>query len=257
MNAPLVALRQVTVTTGARTLLDIDALDIWPGERVAVVGANGAGKSTLLRLLSGFATPTSGTVRVAGWTLDRPLPPADLRALRGQVGQVMQGLHLVSRLSALDNTLIGALASRRGWRTWVRWHTAHDQQLAHQALQAVGMLPHAQTRADRLSGGERQKIALARLLMQAPQLILADEPTAALDPTGSQEVCGLLAMAASTATLISVVHSVALIPQLANRVVGLKAGRVVLDTPVSALSENMLADLYSATGTSGVKVIHA
>ncbi|OYT93869.1 MAG: phosphonate ABC transporter ATP-binding protein [Burkholderiales bacterium PBB3] len=234
---------------GGRRLLDIDALDISPGERVAVIGPNGAGKSTLLRLLSGFVAPSRGSVQVLGQALDQPQPPAALRALRAQVGPVMQGLHLVARLSALENALIGGLSRQRGWRSWVRLYSRSDQRVALQALQAVGMSAHAHTRADQLSGGERQKVAIARLLVQAPRLILADEPTAALDPAAAQEVCLLLAQAAHTATLISVVHSAALIPQLADRVLGLKAGRIVFDLPQAALTDSLLADLYRSSAT--------
>ena len=256
MTAGLIALRHVHVVASNRTLLDIEALDIGAGERIAVVGANGAGKSTLLRLLSGFVVPSQGTVRVLGQTLDQAPPPAALRALRAQVGPVMQGLHLVARLSALENTLIGGLSRQQGWRSWVRWYSPQDRRVALEALQAVGMSALAHTRADQLSGGERQKVAIARLLVQAPRIILADEPTAALDPVASQEVCLLLAQAAQKATLISVVHSAALIPQLADRVLGLKAGRVVFDLPQAALTDSLLADLYRSSAASTAESRH-
>ena len=255
MTASSVSLHKVQVTVGGRTLLQIDSLNIGPGERVAVIGPNGAGKSTLLRLLSGFVAPSQGRVQVLGQGLQPALPASALRALRAQVGPVMQGLHLVARLSALENALIGGLSRQRGWRSWLRWYSPADRRFALEALQSVGMLEHAATRADQLSGGERQKVAIARLLVQAPRLILADEPTAALDPAAAQEVCLLLAKAAQTATLISVVHSAALIPQLADRVLGLKDGRLVFDVSRTALADSMLADLYRVpeTGPQGVK----
>ncbi len=243
-------LQQVLVAAHGRTLLEVPHLTIGAAERVAIVGANGAGKSTLLRVLSGFMVPSYGSVVVLGQALGPHLPQRDLRRLRASVGQVMQDLHLVARLSAVDNVLIGCLARVPGWRSWIRWHTQADQQLAHAALHGVGMLAKAQVRTDQLSGGERQKVAIARLLMQSPKLILADEPTAALDPAAAVEVCKLLMQSARTAALISVVHNPALIPLLADRVIGLKAGRVVFDLPATELDDQRLTDLYRTSPTA-------
>ncbi len=223
-----------------RTLLAIDRLTVVRGERLAIVGANGAGKSTLLRLLSGFLPPASGALEVLGRRMDSPLPPRELRALRVEVGQVMQGLHLVGRLSARENVLIGSLGRVSGWRSWLRCFPADELTRAAGALHAVGLL----ARADRLSGGERQKVAIARLLLQRPRLILADEPTAALDPAAAAEVCRLLVAAAAEATLISVVHNPSLLPLLADRVIGLRLGRIAFDLPVAQIDERRLVDLY-------------
>lgn len=229
---------------GGRTLLDIAELRVQPGERVGVVGPNGAGKSTLLRALSGFMPPMHGQLEVLGHLLQTALTAAELRQLRQEVGQVLQGLHLVARLSALDNVLIGCLGRISGWRHWSRRFTATENAQARAALQAVGLQTRAATRADQLSGGERQKVAMARLLMQQPRLILADEPTAALDPAAAIEVCQLLAQAARGATLITVVHNPALLAGLADRVIGLRAGRIAFDLPVAEVSEALLAELY-------------
>ncbi|MDD2741976.1 MAG: ATP-binding cassette domain-containing protein [Rhodocyclaceae bacterium] len=239
-----IALRQVCCIADGRALLDIGTLDIRPGERVAIVGHNGAGKSTLLRLLTGFASLTHGRVEVLGRDLSARPTPEQLRALRHEVGQIHQGLHLVGRLSALENTLIGSLGRVAGWRSWVRYFPAQERASAEAALHAVGLLPRARTRADKLSGGERQKVAIARLLLQRPKLILADEPTAALDPAAASEVCHLLAQAAQSATLISVVHNAALLPLLAERVIGLKNGRIAFDLPLAAVDDQKLVNLY-------------
>jgi len=241
-----IQLRDVCCEAGGRTVLAVEELRIAAGERVALIGANGAGKSTLLRLLSGFATPSTGEVQVLGRRL--PLRGAELRGLRRELGQVLQGLHLVQRLTALDNVLIGALGRITGWRGWTRWHQAGDIAAAEAALARVGIAALAATRVDRLSGGERQKVAIARLLMQRPRLILADEPTAALDPQAAAEVCALLADAARTtddhATLVTVLHNPALLPLLADRVIALKAGRIVFDRPVAQVAQEDLATLY-------------
>ena len=249
---PLVTLHHASCVAGGRTLLQLPQLAIHAGERVAIVGHNGAGKSTLIKLLTGFMPPASGKVQVLGHALHQQPSAASLRALRSEVGQVLQGLHLVGRLSAQDNVLLGALGrmgQAGGWNAWrscLRWFPPHEVAQARQALQQVGMAAHAHTRADRLSGGEKQKTALARLLMQRPRIILADEPTAALDPAAATEVCQLLAAAASTtgATLVTVVHNTALLPLLADRLIGLSQGRLVFDLPMSEVTETQLASLY-------------
>jgi phosphonate transport system ATP-binding protein len=246
-----VAIRNLRVTAGGRELLALPELMVRAGEHVVVVGANGAGKSTLLRCLGGFVRPQADVLQVLGQPLAPQAPGRHaLRALRREVGQVLQGLHLVARLSALDNTLIGALGRLRGaeaWRSCWRHYPPLEVQAALQALQAVGLAAQAHTRADRLSGGERQKVAMARVLLQRPRLVLADEPTASLDPAATQEAIALLRHVAADATLITIVHDPALVPMLGERVLGLRGGRLVLDGPVAALDVPAQARLYAGT----------
>lgn len=132
----------------------------------------------------------------------------------------------------------------RGWRSWARLHRADDVAAAEAALAAVGLMAEADLRADRLSGGERQKVAIARMLMQRPRLILTDEPTASLDPRASAEICQLLAQAAAGATLITVMHDVDLLPLLADRVIGLKQGRLAFDVPLTGIDNDLLSRLH-------------
>lgn len=249
MNAPCIILNNVCCQIDGQTLLDIPALTVAQGERVAVIGHNGAGKSTLFKVLTGFLQPTHGTVQVRGRSLTTIRNAREWRLLRREIGQVMQGLHLVGRLSALDNVLIGALGRVGGWRSWTRFFPATEIQRAEAALQQVGMLARAATRADQLSGGEKQKIGVARMLMQSPRLILADEPTAALDPTAAAEVCQLLVAVAADATLLTVVHNPALLPVLADRVIGLRQGKVAFDLPVSLVGDCQLVGLYRPLGS--------
>jgi len=241
-----------------RTVLQLPRLTLRAGERVALIGPNGAGKSTLLRCLGALARPAVGQVRVLG--ADVPaLRGAALRAWRCDVAQVMQSLHLVGRLTVLENVLIGALGRRSGWRdawrTWLRWHAPADVAAAQAALASVGLQHLAQERTDRLSGGERQKAAIARLLMQRPRLVLADEPTSALDPAAAQAVCRLLggpalqAAGAAPATLITVVHNPTLLPLLAERVLALRQGALAFDLPLAQVTPALLAQLYGADGT--------
>jgi phosphonate transport system ATP-binding protein len=240
-SAVAVLFDQVRVEAAGRCLLRVHRLEVRCGERVAIVGPNGAGKSTLLRLLAGLLAPTAGEVRVLGRQAhDVP---------RQAVGLLMQGLHLVPRLSARENVVIGALARLHGtdaWRSWLRLYPAALLHEADSALAALGLGEHAGARADRLSGGERQKVALARLQLQQPQLVLADEPTSALDPSATQQVCeALLALAQPAGrTLISVVHDPELLPVLATRVIGVAGGEVQWDLDIEAVQPESLQELY-------------
>ena len=249
MSAAAVSIEGLRCVAARRVLLQLERLEIAHGERIVIVGPNGAGKSTLLRCLSGFARPTQGRVRVLGRDLaPRALQRSALRGLRAELGQVLQGVHLVPRLSALDNTLIGALGRLRGAAAWRScWGRFPDAEIAaaRQALADVGLNGREDLRVDSLSGGERQKVAVARLLLQRPRLVLADEPTASLDPAAARSACMLLSQAAASATLISVVHEPALVPLLGSRVLGLRAGRIVFDGRADALDEGMLVRLYA------------
>jgi phosphonate transport system ATP-binding protein len=169
------------------------------------------------------------------------------RELRTEVGQVMQGLHLVPRLTARENVLIGALPRMRNvpaWRSWTRLYTAQLRAEAHEALASLGIAGLADVRADKLSGGERQKVAIARVMLQRARLILADEPTAALDPTATHEACRALLQAAAGGTLITVLHHRDLVPRLASRVIGIMEGRVAFDMPAPQIDDGRLDALY-------------
>ena len=240
-GAVAVLLDQVRVEAAGRSLLRVQRLEVCHGERVAIVGPNGAGKSTLLRLLAGMLAPTAGEVRVLG----RPAHDVPRHA----VGLLMQGLHLVPRLSARENVVIGALARLHGadaWRSWLRLYPAALVHEADLALAALGLGDRIGARADRLSGGERQKVALARLQLQQPQLVLADEPTAALDPSATQQVCKALLVLAEPEgrTLISVVHDPELLPLVARRVIGIAGGEVQWDLASDSVGPEHLQKLY-------------
>ncbi|WP_275270548.1 phosphonate ABC transporter ATP-binding protein [Limnobacter sp. P1] len=244
MSTNIIDIQNLEMVIAGRRILKVDSLHISRGEKVAILGRNGAGKSTLLRCLNGFVKPTTGHIVVNSHTVFPLRRERDLRLVRAQVGQVLQGLHLVARLSAMENVLVGGLARMPRLRSWARIFTNEETLRAQAALKAVGMAHLAEKRADKLSGGERQKVAIARMLMQEPELVLADEPTAALDPTAADEVCELLVKATENSTLITVVHNVSLVPLLSQRVIGLKAGEVVLDCVSHELTQAQLDHLY-------------
>lgn len=234
-------LNQVSVDIAGRRLLRVQRLEVRHGERLAIVGPNGAGKSTLLRLAGGLLAATDGEVRVLGCQA-HDLP-------RQEVGLLMQGLHLVPRLSARENVIIGALARLHGAdavRSWLRLYPAAVLHEADLALAALGLGERAGTRADRLSGGERQKVALARLQLQRPRLVLADEPTSALDPSATRQVCDALLALVEPAgrTLVSVVHDPELLPILATRVIGIAGGELQWDLDIDTVTAERLQELY-------------
>lgn len=239
-------LEGVALRSGAREILCDVSLCVGVGERIGLIGQNGSGKSSLLRVASAMTEASAGRVTVLGSEL-RPLPARDaLRAVHARIGQVFQGLHLVNRLTALENVLMGALGRQRSIATLARLYPPDEIARAHAALATVRMEARAAARVDRLSGGERQKVAIARALMQDPQLLLVDEATASLDPYAAQEIAGLIGelAAARRLTLIAVVHTLSLLPALCDRVVGLKAGRIALDMPIGAIGAATMDELY-------------
>lgn len=253
-----IEIRDLEVSVGSRCLLRIPYLQIQQGERVVIVGPNGAGKSTLLRVLGGSLALTRGSVFVLGRHLEPVGTPglsrSAWRRLHAEVGRVMQGLHLVPRLSALENVVLGALARPLVmplWRSWTRLYPAPLVREAQDALRELGLHERAATRADRLSGGERQKVSLARLKLQRPKLILADEPTSALDPKATLEACRSLRNTAHSATLVSVVHNTDLVPHLADRVIGLSGGEIVFDLAAADVTPARLAALYAEVPEAG------
>lgn len=255
----VIDIRDLVVSAGSRDLLRIPELQVHHGERVAIAGPNGAGKSSLLQVLGGSLAPSRGRVVVLGRhllpTADAGMSRSEWRRLRADVGQVMQGLHLVPRLSAVENVVLGALARPSAmplWRSWIRVYPAPLLDEALQALAALDLLEHAYTRTDRLSGGEQQKLSLARLRLQHPRLVLADEPTSALDPRATQQACDFLCTTSNGATLLSVVHNTDLIPFLSDRVIALSGGEIVFDLPATALTAEHLEALYTNTSATSL-----
>ena len=181
--SPVVKLDNVAKQFGDRRALDRVSVTVHPGEFVAVIGRSGAGKTTLLRCLSRATVASEGRVWFGEEDL-ATLAGRRLRAHRARVGMIFQQFNLVRRLQVMDNVLIGRLAHVQGWRRWAtlaRWFPAEDRAVARRALAHVGLLNRAWQRTDTLSGGEQQRVAIAKILAQAPQIILGDEPVASLD----------------------------------------------------------------------------
>jgi phosphonate transport system ATP-binding protein len=215
------------------------------GERIAVVGPSGAGKSTLLGVLNGSVAPTAGSVRVLG------VDPAGLRGralrdLRARTGTMHQHLELVGPLRVVHNVNAGRLASWSPIRA--AWSLVQPQGApeVRAALQRVGLADRIFERTDRLSGGQRQRVALARLLVQRPELVLADEPASALDPALADSALALLTELALThdGALLACLHDPALALRHCDRVVGLADGQITLDAPAADLTLTELERFY-------------
>jgi phosphonate transport system ATP-binding protein len=230
---------------GGRRALDDVSLSVCAGELVVVLGANGSGKSTLLRCIVRLIEPSTGSVRVLGQDL-APLRAADLRAARRAVAMIFQTANLVRRRSALANVATGTLGRHHDLATALGWLPRAELLYAGTLLQRVGLLHLAHQRADTLSGGEAQRVAIARGLAQQPRVLLADEPVASLDPEAAEGVLQLLRELAARDRLavLCVLHQPELALRYADRIVGLRAGRVVFDTSATNADAELIAPLY-------------
>lgn len=231
---------------GTLALRDVD-LNVAEGEAVVLLGSNGSGKSTLLRCLTRLLEPTSGTVHLGGVDVtaaDR----STLRAVRRQVGVVFQHINLVDHISVLSNVVQGNLGHDGRARQWLAptaTSAVRDQAMA--CLERVRVADLATKRADQLSGGQRQRVALARLLIQRPDVVLADEPVAALDPRAGHEVMDLLweIVEQDGLTLVCTLHQLELARAYGRRLVGLRDGQQIIDGDLATLDDDELAALYA------------
>ncbi|MBD2114078.1 MULTISPECIES: ATP-binding cassette domain-containing protein [Cyanophyceae] len=242
---PIFQLEGVSCRFGAVAALTDCSLAIAPGERVALIGPSGAGKSTLLSLLNGSQTPTTGRVVILGQDVNR-LSPRKRRRIQRLVGTVYQQHHLVGNLAVVHNVNAGHLGRWPLLRAL--WSLVWPQQVqtAAQALAQVGIADKLYARTDRLSGGQQQRAALARVLVQDPAAILADEPISSVDPERSRALMDLLRQLSETTgkTLVISLHEVEFAVKYCDRVVGLRQGQILFDVPTTEVSETMLTDLY-------------
>jgi phosphonate transport system ATP-binding protein len=229
---------------GRRALNGVD-LTVDAGRAVALVGANGSGKSTLLRCLVRLVEPTAGQIAIGGTDITAA-GRSELRRARASVGFVFQRFHLVPRLSAFRNVLHGAVG-REGHRClWPGLAPDGVRREAMECLHRVGLGGEAGRRVDTLSGGQQQRVAIARMLMQQPRVILADEPVASLDPAAGIGVMDLLrdVTAERGQTVVIALHHVDLALRYTQRIIGLRAGELVLDRESTCCNGDELDELY-------------
>ncbi len=247
-------LEGITKTYGAARALDGVTLEVARGEMTAVIGRSGAGKSTLLTVINRLIDPDAGRMTCEGRDI-LALRGRALRDWRRRCAMVFQRFNLVSRLPVLTNVMTGRLAMRPLIPSLLGLFTDEDRAAAIEALVALDMGPHALKRADELSGGQQQRVAIARALVQEPQIVLADEPVASLDPRNAEAVMEALARINRDRgiTVLINLHSVALARAYCRRSVAMSAGRIVYDGPTEGLTPPVLERIYGTADLDAIE----
>jgi phosphonate transport system ATP-binding protein len=230
---------------GDKLAVENVSLSIGDGRFVGIIGRSGAGKSTLLRMINRLREPTSGRVFHNGEDVTR-LRGAELRAWRARCAMIFQQFNLVGRLDVLTNVLIGRLHRTSSPRAILRLWSAEDKALAMSALEQFDMAHLAAQPAQSLSGGQQQRVAIARAFVQEPDLILADEPIASLDPRNTKIVMDTLLRVNRHhgMTVVCNLHSLDIARTYCDRLIGMAAGRVVFDGAPAALTDSVARELY-------------
>ena len=220
-------------------------LTIEQGEFVAIIGLSGAGKSTLIRTINRMPDITEGTLTVDGTDI-MTLHGKSLRAFRRRIGMIFQSFNLITRTTVIKNVLTAFVPDMPWWRATFGIFTKDEKLKALDSLDKVGILDKAFVRADQLSGGQQQRVALARTLAQNPQIILADEPVASLDPVTAKQVMDDFKRINRdmNITVLINIHHVELALQYASRVVGIRAGEIVYDGTVENVTQQVLDSIY-------------
>ncbi len=229
---------------GFEALKDVN-LKIEQGEFVAVIGLSGAGKSTLIRTINRMHDISDGTLTVDGTNV-MELQGKSLRAFRRKIGMIFQSFNLITRTTVIKNVLTAFVPELPWWRAFFGIFKKEEKMAALESLDKMGILDKAFVRADQLSGGQQQRVALARTLAQNPQIILADEPVASLDPVTARQVMDDFQRINQdmNITVIINIHHVELALQYASRVVGIREGRIVYDGPASKVDQEILDSIY-------------
>jgi len=229
---------------GVHALKNI-SLDVKEGEFLCIIGLSGSGKSTLIRCINRLIEPTSGSIKFRDTEVTK-LTPKELRHTRRNIGMIFQHFNLVKRKSVLTNVLSGKLGSHSTTKSLLGIYSQEDHDKALKNLKIVGLQKKLDHRADELSGGQQQRVAIARTLMQDPQILLCDEPVASLDPATSHSVMDNLRLANRELgkTIVCNLHFLSLVREYATRVIALKAGEVVFDGSPEEINETWFKTIY-------------
>ena len=241
----MLAIENLSRRYGSKLAVDNVSLQIEPGRFIGVIGRSGAGKSTLLRMINRLETPTAGAIRYGDLDITR-LKSAGLANWRARCAMIFQQFNLVGRLDVLTNVLVGRMNRISSLRSVLQLWREEDVALALSALEQLDIANLAAQRADSLSGGQQQRVAIARALVQEPELILADEPIASLDPRNTRVVMDALQRINRHhgITVLCNLHSLDLARSYCDRLIGMASGRVVFDGAPAALTDTVAHELY-------------
>ncbi|WP_027712493.1 phosphonate ABC transporter ATP-binding protein [Dickeya chrysanthemi] len=254
--SPILSVRQLCKTYSGQQKRVLDNLnfDLYAGEMVAVIGRSGAGKSTLLHVMNGTVPASDGQIlRYRDQNNSEQREALDvlrfsrrqLRQWRSECGMIFQDFCLVPRLDVLTNVLLGRLSQTSTLKSFFKLFSDEDRAHAIGLLQWMNLLPQALQRAENLSGGQMQRVAICRALMQNPKILLADEPVASLDPKNTSRIMDVLRQVSDNGiTVVVNLHSVELVKAYCTRAIGIAQGRIVFDGPPSALTDGLLRTLY-------------
>jgi len=242
----MLTVSNLTKRFGAITAVDNVGFRIERPTMVGIIGRSGAGKSTLLRMLNRLTDASDGEVRF-DQTDVLTLKRAALRQWRSDCAMIFQQFNLVPRMDVVSNVLHGTLAKRSTFATLFNFYPKDDIDRAIETLERFGMADHAQKRVESLSGGQQQRVAIARALMQAPKLVLADEPISSLDPMNAQIVMQSLRKIHDEdgRTVLVNLHSPEIARQYCDRVIGMRDGRIMFDGAPDALTKTETEKIYS------------
>ncbi|MCW3477515.1 phosphonate ABC transporter ATP-binding protein [Limobrevibacterium gyesilva] len=235
----------ISKTFGRTRAVDGISVSIPRGQFVGVIGRSGAGKSTLLRMINRLAEPTEGRITWDGQDVTALQGPA-LRDWRRRCAMIFQQFNLAGRLDVLTNVLTGRLAHTPGWRAMLRVWSREDRAIAVAALDHLDIAALAPERAENLSGGQQQRVAICRALLQEPEIILADEPVASLDPRNARIVMDALQRINRHhgLTVLCNLHALDLARLYCDRLIGMAGGRLVFDDVPAALTDAAARELY-------------
>jgi phosphonate transport system ATP-binding protein len=236
---------------GAVRAVDAVSLTVGKGEMVGIIGRSGAGKSTLLRLINRLVDPSAGSLTWEGRNVSR-LSRAPLRRWRAQCAMIFQQFNLVQRVDVITNVMIGGVSRRSLWRNALGVFNNEERRQAFQLLEELDMSSRALNRADGISGGQAQRVAIARALMQRPDIILADEPVASLDPRNAKVVMDALRKINQERglTVVCNLHNLHTARTYCDRIIGMVEGKVVLECHPSELTPIRVSQVYGVATES-------
>ena len=239
--------------TGDLALNSVD-LEVRKGQVMALIGPSGAGKSTLIRCVNRLVAPTSGEIWFNGENIVK-MRSGKLRRARRNMGMIFQEFALVERLTVMENVLSGRLGYVGFWRSYLRKFPQNDIKGAFRLIEKVGLDAMTNKRADELSGGQRQRVGIARALIQNPDILLVDEPTASLDPKTSRQIMRLITELCEENQLAAIIniHDVALAQMFSERIVGLREGSIVYDGSPDDLKPDVLTEIYGKEDWTAVR----